>query len=134
VTGLLGEFDRAFPRSITSRVGDLEAHARKLCARGQVHAAIESGRCLGFVAFYANDHVRAAGFVTHIAVARGRRGTGIGQRLMASCLEECRRAGMRRVRLEVDAANAAAVSFYESLGFHAEGPASPVSLFLTHDL
>jgi len=134
VARILAEFDHAFPRSISSRVTDLQTHARKLRDRGNVYAAEEGGRCLGFVAFYANDHATGAGFVSHIAVAAEARGCGVGQRLMATCVDDCRSAGMRSLRLEVDAVNTAAISFYESLGFRVEGEASAVSVYLARDL
>jgi ribosomal protein S18 acetylase RimI-like enzyme len=131
IARILVDFERAFPRSVGSRVGDLQAHAQKLRARGRVYAVMKGRRCLGFVAFYANDSVSAEGYVAHVAVEQASRGTGVGRWLMSRCMAACRRSGMRRVKLEVDSTNGAALSFYQSLGFRVDGQASPVSSFMS---
>ncbi|MBW3541337.1 MAG: GNAT family N-acetyltransferase [Planctomycetes bacterium] len=58
------------------------------------------------------------GSVQNVAVAPGYRGLGLGRALVAQALEGFRRAGLKRVYLEVTAQNAQAVRLYRSLGFH----------------
>jgi GNAT superfamily N-acetyltransferase len=57
------------------------------------------------------------GNVQNVGVVPGHRGCGLGRALMLKCLRAFRDLGVRRVRLEVTAANRPAVRLYESLGF-----------------
>ena len=73
------------------------------------------GGIAGFVISY-----RAPGNVGHIItldVAAGHRRSGVGRALMAEVMERLARRQVRRYGLEVDAANAPAIAFYESFGF-----------------
>lgn len=73
------------------------------------------GEIAGFVVSY-----RAPGNVGHIItldVAAAHRRSGVGRALMAEVMERLSRRHVRRYRLEVDAANAPAVAFYQSFGF-----------------
>ncbi len=130
IHAILLVFDGCFPRTISSRVGDLAQHARKLAEHGTVEVAMRDGEAAGFVAFYANDATAAVAFLTHLAVAAPFRGAGIGAQLMQRCIQAAKHAGMTSMKLEVDTANAAAISFYRSLGFSPAGPASPASCFM----
>jgi len=134
ILAVLTQFDHAFPRAITARVADLESHARQLAERALVYIAERDGAVAGFLAFYANDAASATAFLTHIAVDERFRGSGIGLALMRICIEESRQAGMRKLELEVDTANLAAIGFYESLGFSCSAPASPESIYMRMDL
>ncbi|MCB9727693.1 MAG: GNAT family N-acetyltransferase [Deltaproteobacteria bacterium] len=58
------------------------------------------------------------GKLQRIAVERGRRGEGLGRRVMAALEELARDAGCRRVRLS---SQVEAMGFYERLGYVAEG-------------
>lgn len=49
-----------------------------------------------------------------------RRGLGIGSRAVLAALDECRRAGMRRVVLETERPNEPARQLYRRLGFEAD--------------
>jgi ribosomal protein S18 acetylase RimI-like enzyme len=133
IVGALEAFDRAFPRSLRSRVGNLDLHAEKLSGRGFVYSAEADGLLAGFAAFYANDLDSFTAYLTHIAVADAFQGMGIGRMLMRTCMDVSKGAGMRKVKLEVDTANAAAIGLYESLGFLRYGPASPESCFMLLD-
>jgi ribosomal protein S18 acetylase RimI-like enzyme len=57
-------------------------------------------------------------YLARVAVDAVAQGGGIGARLVARFLEESRAAGASRGVLAVAAANAAAIAFYERLGFH----------------
>jgi ribosomal protein S18 acetylase RimI-like enzyme len=56
-------------------------------------------------------------YLSKVAVAPGRRGRGIGRRLVESYLERGTAAGFSRFRLDVEAGNSVAIGLYESLGF-----------------
>ncbi len=78
-------------------------------------AAEVDGAIVGFVISY-----RAPGNVGHVItldVAAEHRRSGIGRALMARVMDRLAENGVRRYRLEVDAANAPAIAFYESFGF-----------------
>ena len=49
------------------------------------------------------------------------RGRGLGRELLQAYIDAGRRSGMRRFRLDVSAANSAAVRLYESFGFEIVG-------------
>jgi ribosomal-protein-alanine N-acetyltransferase len=73
------------------------------------------GAIAGFVISY-----RAPGNVGHVItldVAADRRRSGVGRALMTEVMDRLSRRHVARYRLEVDAANAPAIAFYESFGF-----------------
>lgn len=133
ILSVLISFDEEFPRSISSRVGPLNGHARRLADHGLVYEATRDGVRAGFIAFYANDQESRIAFISHLAVKTGYRGTGVGLALMRRCIDEARGEGMKRMRLEVDSVNDSAIRFYRSLGFVPAGPASTGSLFMMCD-
>ena len=133
ILAVLISFDKEFSRSISSRVGPLNGHARKLADHGLVYEATRGGVRAGFIAFYANDQASGTAFLTHLAVKSGYRGTGVGRALMRRCIDKARREGMKRMRLEVDSVNDSAIRFYRSLGFAPAGPASTTSFFMMRD-
>jgi ribosomal-protein-alanine N-acetyltransferase len=61
------------------------------------------------------------GEITNVAVAEKFRRRGIGRKLMEHMLQEAPGFGIGDCTLEVRAGNRAAISLYESLGFHSEG-------------
>lgn len=52
-----------------------------------------------------------------LSVAPAARGRGLGSRLLTACEDHARRAGARRLRLEVRTSNSAAYRLYDSAGF-----------------
>ena len=57
------------------------------------------------------------GQVESVRVAGDQRGSGLGRRMMAWAMEQCRARGCRLVQLTTDKSRADARRFYESLGF-----------------
>ena len=130
---VLEKFNHAFPRSISSRVNDLDGYAEKLATYGIVLVAVEGDATVGFAAFYANDERGKTAYLTQLAVEGQSRGRGIAMRLMGACMEISRNCGMTRMKLEVDNDNNKAIQFYVRLGFEPCGAASPVSCYMKLD-
>jgi len=62
---------------------------------------------------------RLRGQIESVRIAAGQRGGGLGRRMIAWAVEECRRRGCGLVQLTSDKSRADAIRFYESLGFTA---------------
>jgi ribosomal-protein-alanine N-acetyltransferase len=87
-----------------------------LGATRRILVAADGDRVVGYAVVLAVGEVAD---LTRIAVDGGCRRAGVGSQLIAAAVHEARRAGARRVMLEVAATNAAAVSLYERHGFEA---------------
>ena len=96
---------------------DLDGYLAKLARHADVLADTREGRCLGLVAFYANDTATGRAFITLVLVAPEARGGGLGSALVSGALAICRARGMATCRLEVRHDNAAALATYRRLGF-----------------
>jgi ribosomal protein S18 acetylase RimI-like enzyme len=62
------------------------------------------------------------------------RGTGLGRALVTAVIERARERGCRRIELDVNEQNTAALRFYESLGFTAEPKPPGRTLFISRRL
>lgn len=84
-------------------------------------AAEEDGRVVGTLQLILAPNLSRQGawrgIVEAVRVASGRRGQGLGARMMQWAVEECRRRGCRMVQLTTDKSRADAHRFYERLGF-----------------
>lgn len=92
------------------------AEIRELLARpATVALASESGGRLE--AFAIAGRRGSRGHIVTIDIAAGSRRRGLGRRIFAELSRRLAEAGAKEIRLEVDVRNAAAIRFYESLGF-----------------
>ncbi len=64
----------------------------------------------------------------------GARGTGLGRALVEAAFERARERGCRRIELDVNESNTAAIAFYEGLGFTTEPKPPGRTLFLARKL
>ena len=72
----------------------------------------------GTLAAFAIGHVAGSrGHLVTIDIGAADRRRGLGRRLLDALTERMAAAGVREMRLEVDAANAGAVRFYEQAGY-----------------
>ena len=62
-------------------------------------------------------HDGRRGFIHHLAVRESHRRQGIGQMLVERCLDELRKQGIDKCHLFVFAHNAAAIAFWQALGW-----------------
>jgi ribosomal protein S18 acetylase RimI-like enzyme len=67
-------------------------------------------------------------------VAEEARGAGLGRALVSTALERARARGCRRIELDVNEDNAAALAFYEQLGFTTEPKPPGRTLFVSRTL
>ena len=98
--------------------------------RGVVWLAEEAGPAIGYAVVTWGWSIESGGpeaLLDEIYVARP--GRGVGQRLVAHLVEDCRRRGFRRIFLETERRNARARALYARLGFVEED-----SVWMSRDL
>ena len=81
---------------------------------------VEGGRIVGVLLSMRRSATQ--GRVLVMAVAEGRRDSGIGTNLLNAFLRQCAREGIVSVVLEVRVSNLRAVEFYRRFGFQGSGP------------
>lgn len=84
--------------------------------------AEQAGRIVGEAIALVRHHKKGmSGRIYSLAVSNESRGQKIGRRLMGQIIDELTARGVRRVFLEVEKSNDAAVKLYEALGFRSLG-------------
>ncbi|MHC4715917.1 MAG: GNAT family acetyltransferase [Planctomycetota bacterium] len=92
--------------------------ARKMAADPQKFlVAVDRGAIVGTVMAGYDGH---RGWINYLAVDPGRRREGIGKALVAAAEELLLQAGCPKINLQVRAANAGVIEFYERIGFTTE--------------
>lgn len=109
---VLNTFDKSFPRTLSSRIGNLSDYANKLSENAIIIVAEDNGSVIGFAAMYANDSVLKQAFLSQIAVSIEYIGKNIGKLLLEACEKLAIENGMKMLRLEVDKTNERAINFY----------------------
>jgi [ribosomal protein S18]-alanine N-acetyltransferase len=103
---------RCFDREIAYTRGQIRAFLSRPGAVGLI--AESHGRLSGFAI---GESAGTRGHVVTIDVDASDRRRGAGKQLLAELLRRLAAGGVREVRLEVDVRNAAAIRFYERMGF-----------------
>lgn len=121
--------DDAFVPTLSTRV-DLTAYSTKIEARAERLEMWHGRQLAGLVAMYCNDTDSGAAFVTSVSVLQEHAGRGVATELMQAAIELAQAGGMKSMRLEVGAQNAAALKLYARLGFLPIGGPDPLVLEL----
>lgn len=108
--------DDVFMPPLSERV-NVDDYASKIADRAQRFEAWASCELVGLVAAYCNDLERRAAFITSVSVIPVWQGRGIASRLMENCIHHVRSLGFKRIKLEVEGSNTAAVTLYNKHGF-----------------
>jgi putative acetyltransferase len=82
---------------------------------GEIFVALAGGAVVGTSAI--KPHTAGTAELVKLTVAEPVRGRGLGRRLVETCVEHARNAGMARVTLVSSSRLVAALALYESLGF-----------------
>lgn len=117
--GFLVECDNQFSPLLSSRV-NLVKYSEKLFFNSIIIYARENNKTVGLMAFYVNDSSLDYAFISLICVLKGYEGKGIGSKFIYDCIAIGNKKGFKSIRLEVDAENQDAISFYMKIGFHIE--------------
>lgn len=91
--------------------------ADKFSQKANVLIAKNEIEIKGLCVFYNNDSENFTAYLSIIVVAADSQGTGLGGTMFQKMLEYCRKAGMKKLRLEVDNTNFNALNFYKKRGF-----------------
>lgn len=132
IAALLRRCDAGFIPPLSTRV-DLAVYAAKIASHALRLEAWQDFEPVALLAMYCNDVDSGSAYITSVSVAPGCARRGIASALLAECARRSRAAGMRRIALEVDANNAAALQLYRKHGFTATdwcGPTIRMSLTL----
>ena len=76
--------------------------------------AMNSDELIGSIMLGYEGH---RGWLNYLAVDPGHRGQGVGSRLVEAAIKKLTGLGCQKVNLQVRTSNAAAIKFYENLGF-----------------
>jgi GNAT superfamily N-acetyltransferase len=85
----------------------------------QLIARDDAGRAVGFATLYwmwSTTDAARIGVMNDLFVAKGARGTGLAERLIATCREECMRRGARRMSWQTAPTNLRAQAVYDRVG------------------
>lgn len=108
--------DAMFVPALSARV-DLDEYAIKLLQSSDRFEAWSSEDLTGLVAIYCNDPGGESAFITNVSILPTSQGMGVASRLLDRSISHMRQLGFRRIKLEVDAHNHAAIALYEKHAF-----------------
>lgn len=121
ITEHLRACDAIFTPPLSDRL-ELSDYAQKIVGNATCFEAWADGQLVGLVAAYCTDTESRTAFVTSVSVLPRWQGIGIASRLVSQCISYADRSGFRRIELEVNSQNKAAVSLYEKHGFLTDTP------------
>ena len=130
---LLGEFRTWFGKSTPSDEEMLASVARIHAADGEFLLGALDGDAVGVcqVRYRWSAWTSAEdAWLEDVFVRESARGSGLGRALVAAAIERARERGCVRIELDVDEANAPALTLYRSLGFADDLKAHSRSLLL----
>jgi len=129
ISSALKEFHECFP-GLLDRVESIEKYAMKLSESANVVVMKEDDENVGFCCYYANDEETFTGYISLIGIKSAYQRTGKGKILLNFTSNKCREAGMKKLKLEVDADNENAITFYTRNGFQTISKAREESYYM----
>lgn len=96
---------------------DLDVYVDKIIKNAERFEIWEEGQLVGFLACYANNVATKESFITMVSVLPEARGRGLALNLIIQAIEHCKKAGYKRMLLDVRTENKRALSVYEKQGF-----------------
>ena len=81
-------------------------------------ACIQDEHLIGYASYWL---IAGEGNINNVAIAKPFRGRGLGKQLMQALIADCKQRKGTAMTLEVRESNQAAITLYESLGFHIAG-------------
>lgn len=131
---LIKKFNNVFTPPLSKRSNNLSSYSRKLHKNAMVYVAKKKRRILGFIAFYINDFKTYTAYGTLIAVIPKAQNQNIGQLLVEMFINESKKRGMKRIKIEVDKHNEKAIYIYKKHGYKYLCDASDSSIYMIKDI
>lgn len=104
----------------------INALAQKYAELAEFYVVYSGNETVGFIAYYCHDESQNA-FVSMLMVREKFQRQGIGRAFLDLVVEDCKKLGKDRIRLEVDTDNEKGLAFYKKNGFVREGAATEKS-------
>lgn len=96
---------------------DIQSYAQKIVANAMRFEAWSGATLVGLVAMYCNGAIHGQAYITNVSVLPDWGGQGVAGALMTQCLAHAKGIRLHQVKLEVEAANVAAIRLYAKNGF-----------------
>jgi len=117
ICNLLKKFDNLFRPQLSVVIKDFAVYSRKLEELANVYAAKIGEEVLGFIVFYANDHINKIAYGLFLAVFPHLQNKGIGHLLMNTAFRKSMEQGMTKFKIDVNKKNVNAINIYKKCGF-----------------
>lgn len=123
--------DNSFIPKLSSYL-DIEIYSKKLINNACICISKYNGAFVGMAAVYMNNKADKIAYLSIIAVSDQFKGQGVSQILLDQVIKKSQNQGMTDFKLEVNKANARAISFYEKNGFvkTEENTNNPLTIFM----
>jgi len=131
---LIKKFNNAFTTPLSKRTNNLSSYSRKLHKNAMVYVVKKKRRILGFTAFYINDFNTYTAYGAIIAVIPKAQNQNIGQLLVEILINESKKRGMKRIKIEVEKHNEKAVYIYKKHGYKYLCDASDSTIYMIKDI
>lgn len=116
VLSFLKRVDNTFPVPL-SKKQELCTLAEKFCQRATLCHIAENGDIAALVAGYTENLTDNTAYISVVATLPEARGKGYAKAALKQFFDVCRKKKIAAVHLYTDAANKAAITLYEGLGF-----------------
>jgi len=100
---------------------NISKYVDKIQKFATIISIFKNGEIIAFIAFYENDENSEVAYLTMIAVCKKFGHLGYGKSLMEISINEIKKKGFKRYRLEVKENNLKAIKFYKKYGFISTG-------------
>ena len=113
---MLQGLDESF-RSYFTETVDFKCYAEKIVQNAYLIIGYKDSQIVGFCAYYDNDKIEKAAFLTLIYIYPNYRKMGIARTLIAKMVSRLKQKGLISLSLEVFSGNESAIRFYKKLDF-----------------
>jgi ribosomal protein S18 acetylase RimI-like enzyme len=132
ITAHLRECGNDFTPPLGQRV-DIDNYACKLADNAHCIEAWANDELIGLLAMYCSNSGKNVAFISSVSILPGWHGHGIASELIKLSIMHAHSLSLKRVELEVDCNNAAAIHLYEKHGFiiiNTNANARPLVMYL----
>lgn len=116
ISAHLKECNNNFSPPLNKRV-DVKEYSKKISEKAITFEAWHKKKLIGLVAAYFNDFKNQTGFITNVSVIKNYFGIGVATKLMKMCMTYAKQNNFKKITLEVEKYNNAAINLYQKFSF-----------------